>query len=38
MDDYKKIAQGMGVDESDIPEAETEGPEDVAEPEVIEYE
>lgn len=35
--DYIKLAQSMGVDESEIPEPETEQPEDVAEVEVIEY-
>lgn len=38
MEDYKKIAQGMGVDETEIPEPENDGPEDVAEPEAVEYE
>lgn len=31
MEDLKKLAESMGVDPNDIPEDETEQPEDVAE-------
>lgn len=35
--DYKKLAQNMGVDEKDIPEPETDQPDDVAEVEEVQY-
>lgn len=35
--DYKKLAKGMNINEDDIPEDETEQPDDVAEVEVIDY-
>lgn len=36
-EDYKTLAEKMGIDPDDIPEAETDQPEDVAEVEVIDY-
>lgn len=35
--DYKKLAQNMGIDEKDVPEQETDQPEDVAEIEEVKY-
>lgn len=35
--DYKKLAESMGVPAEEIPEAEKEQPEDVAEIEVVDY-
>ena len=37
VEDYKKLAQNMGIDEKDIPEAETDQPDDVAEVEEVQY-
>lgn len=36
-EDYKKLAQNMGIDEKDIPEAEIDQPDDVAEVEEVQY-
>ena len=35
--DYVKLAKSMGVEDSDIPEKETEQPEDVADIEDVDY-
>ena len=35
--DYVKLAKSMGVEDSDIPEKETEQPEDVADIEDVNY-